>query len=232
VAAATKRALTIAGRALTGLVLAVSLFALAGWIGSSIPRNPDWTEPEDGITIMVETNGVHTAIVMPLVSPQKDWRAVFPASDLGSPDLPYTHVSVSWGQREVFLDTPTWADLRPVTVWHAAFGSAALFHIAQYVRPAAAGDIRPIRLRPAEYERLVAAIEVWQLPRSKRHHHPGYYTQDAFYDASVQYHLGSTCNQWTSDMLAKAGVKTGLWTPFAGGVMKWIESVEVPQPLR
>ena len=31
-----------------------------------------------------------------------------------------------------------------------------------------------------------------------------------------------TCNQWTSDVLAGAGIRTGWWTPFAGGVMKWV----------
>lgn len=88
-----------AGRALAWLALAAGLFMAAAWIGSSIPRNGDWREPGRGIAIMVETNGVHTAIVMPLVNAQKDWRAEFPAADLpsGAADRPYTHVSVSWG---------------------------------------------------------------------------------------------------------------------------------------
>lgn len=230
--AAAARTLKFAGWALVGLALALGLFALAGWIGSSIPRNAEWREPADGIEIMVETNGVHTALVLPLVTPQKDWRSDFPASDLAAPDAPYTHVSVSWGQREVFLETPTWWDLRPRTAWNAAMGSAALLHVAQYVRPAAAGDIRPLRLRPHEYARLVAAIERQVLPPEQRHTYPGYSVQDVFYDTGGSYHAGNTCNQWTSDMLARAGVKTGLWTFFAGGVMKWVPGVEVAPALR
>ncbi|HCJ81594.1 MAG TPA: DUF2459 domain-containing protein, partial [Erythrobacter sp.] len=31
---------------------ALALFLLAAWIGSSLPRNPDWTEPAEGVTIM------------------------------------------------------------------------------------------------------------------------------------------------------------------------------------
>ncbi|MCB2083351.1 MAG: DUF2459 domain-containing protein, partial [Sphingomonadaceae bacterium] len=50
----------------------------------------------------------------------------------------------------------------------------------------------------------------------------GYADYDVFYDAPGTYHLGNTCNQWTSDMLAEAGIKTGWWTPFPGGVMKWV----------
>ena len=41
---------------------------IAAWAGSAIPRNSDWTEPTSGVEIMVETNGIHTAIVLPLVT--------------------------------------------------------------------------------------------------------------------------------------------------------------------
>ena len=46
-----------------------------------------------------------------------------------------------------------------------------------------------------------------------------------FYDAPSRYTALNTCNQWTSDTLAAAGIRTGWWTPFSGGVMKW-----APQP--
>ena len=221
-AATAQRALRFAGKALAWLALALGLFVLAGWIGSSIPRNSGWTEPDDGIAIMVETNGVHTALVLPLVTPQKDWRRDFPASDIEASDAPYTHVSISWGQREVFLETETWADLRLSTVWHAMAGSDALLHVAHYIRPAPAADIRRLTLRSHEYARLVAAIEAQAGIGRQRRMYPGYYAQDVFYETGGSYHLGNTCNQWTGDILAEAGVETGWWTPFAGGVMKWI----------
>lgn len=226
-AAPAKRALRIAGKALAWLALAAALFVLAGWVGSSIPRNRDWTEPADGTEIMVETNGVHTAIVMPLVTPQKDWRSNFPAADLPGPPRPYTHVSVSWGEREVFLDTPRWKDLSLATASRAATGGDGLLHVAHYVRPAPSATARALRLRPDEYRRLVAAIEAQVLPPGQRRRYPGYEDWDVFYSAPGRYHLGNTCNQWISDTLAAAGVKTGWWTPFAGGVMKW-----VPHPHR
>lgn len=198
---------------------------LAAWAGSSIPRNADWREPARGIDIMVETNGIHTAIVMPLVSAQKDWRRDFPAGDLpaGAAKRPYTHVSVSWGEREVFLHTPTWADLSPATAVGAIVGGDGLLHVAHYVRPAPGENARVLRLRPEEYARLVRRIETQVLPPERREVYRGYADWDVFYDAPGTYHLGNTCNQWTSDTLAAAGVRTGWWTPFAGGVMKWVE---------
>lgn len=201
----------------------VAAFFLIAWVGSSIPRNADWIEPEGGVTIMVETNGVHTAIVMPLVNPQKDWRAEFPSTDLVAPDRPYTHVSVSWGEREVFLNTPTWGDLTIGTAFSAAWGGDALLHVSHYVRPAPSEYHRELTIRPEEYARLVTIVERAIPSRQEnRRAYRGYTDYDVFYDASGSYHLGNTCNQWTSDVLAEAGIKTGLWTPLAGGVMKWV----------
>lgn len=212
-----------AGRCAAGLALAVALFLLAAWIGSSIPRNAGWREPAQGVEIMVETNGVHTAIVMPLITSQKDWRTDFPVSDIAAPDRPYTHVSVSWGEREVFLETPTWADLSPLTVLRIlARGGDGLIHAAHYVRPAPAEDIRRLRIGAADYARLVRRIEADLPPRETRKVHRGYGDYDAFYDAPHRYTVLRTCNQWTSDTLAAAGIRTGWWTPFAGGVMKWV----------
>ena len=216
----------VLGVMLAGLVAILLLFALAGWIGSSIPRNSDWREPDRGIEIMVGTNGVHTELVMPLVTPEKDWRGDFPAGDLARAQRDYTHVAVSWGEREVFLNTPTWWDLSPMTVLRiAGVGGEGLLHVAHYVRPAPSDDLRPLTLTPAEYRRLVAAIER-SLPQGQRVRHDGYGPHDVFYEAPGSYTVTNTCNQWTSDTLAQAGVRTGWWTPFAGGVMKWVPEPE------
>jgi uncharacterized protein (TIGR02117 family) len=216
------RALRALGAVVAGVVLALAAFALAGWAGSSIPRNSGWREPADGVEILLGTNGVHTELVMPLVTPEKDWRPVFPTADLAAPGRDYTHVAVSWGEKEVFLNTPTWADLSPVTVLRiVGVGGEGLLHVAHYVRPAPSRDFRPLTLSPAEYRRLVAAIER-SLPVGQRVRHPGYGPHDVFYDAPGDYTARNTCNQWTSDTLAAAGVRTGWWTPFAGGVMKWV----------
>jgi len=218
-----KLAVLLFGRALAVLLLVIGLFMLSGWIGSSWARNSGWIEPETGIEIMVATNGVHTSLILPLVTPQMDWRPYFPADDVEHADLPYSHISISWGQREVFLNTPTWADLKPITVWHAATGSEALLHVVHYVRPAPAENFRPMRLRREEYLRLAEAIEAQILPHDNRTQYTGYHSQDVFYETDGHYHVGNTCNQWTGDMLAAAGVKVGFWTPFSGGVMKWID---------
>lgn len=230
-AAQAKRALRIVRAGAAWLALFIGLFFLAGWIGSSIPRNPDWREPPPrdpaAVTIFVETNGVHTALVLPRYSLQKDWSETFPLRDIGDPARPYTHVSVSWGERQVFLETPTWADLSPITVLRIlGFGGEGLVHVAHYVSPAPARDIRPLRVTPAQYAAIVRRVEAMLPPgrlSEPRRHYPGYGDYDAFYESRGRYTATNTCNQWTSDTLVAAGIRTGWWTPFAGGVMKWVD---------
>lgn len=207
-------------------VTPILFFMLAGWIGSSIPRNAGWEEPDTGITILVGTNGVHTEIVMPLVTAAQDWRTTFPASNVTSSMRPYTHVAVSWGERTFFLETPTWADTNPITAAQALIGGEGVLHVAHYVRPATSLDYRALRLRKGEYRRLAQAISS-QLDQTRtRQTLPGYGKNDVFYSARGSYHLGNTCNQWTSDQLAHAGVRIGAWSPFPGGVMKWLPHSE------
>ena len=222
-AAAAFRALRFAKRSLIWLAIVAGLFALAGWIGSSIPRNPDWQPPAEGIDVMVETNGVHTALVLPAVTGIKDWHADFPPADVALPGRPYTHVSISWGEREVFLNTPTWWDLSPMTVLRIlGFGGEGLLHVAHYVRPTPGENLRSLRVSEAQYRRLVRLIEQQAGSIADPRTFPGYGTYDVFYETGGRYTFSRTCNQWTSDTLAEAGVKTGWWTPFAGGVMKWV----------
>lgn len=208
---------------------------LAGWIGSAIPRNAGWREPPAGdpaaIEIMVTTNGIHTELVLPAVTTIKDWRTTFP--DVGgqqrSGQSP-THVAIGYGEKEVFLDTPTWADLDPSTALRIALrGGDALLRVGYRARPSPDQWHRRLRLRRQEYRNLVTHIEaalpgipMAQARKTYRSRPP---RQD-YYEAAGRYTLANSSNQWTADTLAAAGVTIGLWTPFSGGVMKWIATPE------
>lgn len=225
------KALGIIGKMLgwlAGLIaVIVAAFFLAAWIGSSIPRNSGWVEAEIGIPIMVETNGIHTGIVMPIATPVKDWRTTFPSASEPMADgkLP-THVSVGWGDREVFLSVPTWGDLKASTAARIATqGGPAVMRVAHYHRPAGGPNHRWLILREEEYARLVTRVEAGLPPvddPDDRVSHTSFDPQARVYDSTGHYTLGNTCNQWVGDTLAAAGIKMGLWTPLAGGVTKWI----------
>ena len=229
------KALRLAGWTLGSLagaiILIVALFFIAAWIGSAIPRNSGWAEAESGIPIMVETNGIHTGIVMPIVTPVKDWRETFPsAAEPMEEGMRPTHVSVGWGDREVFLNVPTWGDLKASTAARIATqGGPAVMRVGHYYRPPGGPNHRWVILREREYARLVAQVEAGLPPiddPADRVSHDSFDPQARVYDSSGHYTLGNTCNQWVGDTLAAAGIEMGVWTPLAGGVMKWIPEGE------
>ena len=53
-------------------------------------------------------------------------------------------------------------------------------------------------------------------------HDPGYDVYDAFYEANGRYSATHTCNSWTGNALAAAGVRMGWWTPFPWTVTWWL----------
>jgi uncharacterized protein (TIGR02117 family) len=224
--AAAARIARVAGKAVAWIALLLGLAMLAAWIGSAIPRNGDWQEPDQGIELMLESNGFHTGIVMPVVTPIKDWRETFPGAARITPDGAVTHIAVGWGEEDVFLRTPTWSDLDPATVARiATTGGTGLVRVSPYVRPAPSEWHRPFRVTPAQYARLVRIVEAALAPPNRdgtRTVLHDTYSSDAYYPARGRYTLWRTCNQWTSNTLADAGVKTGWWTPFAGGVTQWV----------
>lgn len=205
----------------------IILFLLAALWGSFIPRNAGWKEPERGITIMVADNGLHTELVLPIVTAQQDWRNIFPLlATLRADGQAYTHVAIGWGERDIFLNTPTWSQVSPATLARiAVHGGTAVMRITPLVRPAPDDWYRPLTLHPQEYRRLVRSIETWLPPTGNPHQRVqlyGFDTASIYYAALGRYTFAHSCNQWTSDRLADAGIKTGRWTPFAGGVMRWV----------
>lgn len=202
------------------------LFGMACGVGGTVSRNSDWVEPDPlselTVPIMIGTNGVHTEIVMPARTPEIDWHIYFPPNDLPNGDRGYTHVAVSWGERAFFLETETWADLDLGVAANALTGGDGIFHVAHYVRPAPSDGYRVLHIRTSDYAALTSMIKDQLVESHRRTIEPGYGSHDLFYDAHGTYHLGNTCNQWTADQLAAAGVKIGWWSPLAEGVMQYI----------
>lgn len=207
--------------AVLGLFALLLGYAIAGLIGGAIPANRDWTPPSRGIPIWVESNGVHTALILPVVAAEIDWRDLVRAQDLADPRYAgYDHLGFGWGERRFYLETPTWSDVRPATVLAAALGSdRTLVHVDHLPAPAPGDGARRILLRPAEYRRLADFIRASF--RARAGHVRGYGAGDAFYDATGHYSAITTCNSWTGAALRHAGVRVGAWTPFAATVMWW-----------
>ena len=217
--------LRVASRWGGGIALAMAallvLYLAVGLIGGAIPVNRNWRPPSEGVRIFVESNGVHTGIVVPKLAAGIDWRALARPEHLADPRYArHPYLSFGWGDRAFYLETATWADVKPATVLAAATGSGdTLVHLDHLPLPRIGPDVRSVMLRPGEYRRLAAFIRATLADRPRIHR--GYGPYDAFYTARGRYSARRTCNSWTGEALAAAGVRVGRWTPFPGTVLWW-----------
>ena len=208
------------GRLLTLLLAVPALYLVAALIGSVMPVNRGWTEPADGTTIYIADNGVHADIIMPVRVGGLDWTRTIPNRDFAAADPNARWIAFGSGEQRVYLDTPTWWDITPGTLWSGLAGGKRVMHV-EYV-PSPAYAARQIRLRPEEYRRLWAAIRadfaLDENGRPQRIAHPGYGPSDAFYRANGKASALRTCNAVAAHWLRLAGIRTGLWPPFVNGL--------------
>jgi uncharacterized protein (TIGR02117 family) len=211
----------LTGRILTALLAIPAAYMLAALIGSFVPLNRGWTEPDQGITIYLADNGIHSDIIMPVRAAGLDWSTVIRRSDAAAASADARWVAFGSGEERVYLQTPTWWDIRPATLWAVMTGSRRVLHVEWIDDPSYAE--RQIRLRPEEYRRLWSALRAdFRLDDSGkpvRIDHPGYDCCDSFYWAGGRFNALTTCNAWTADKLRLAGVKTSLWPPFVPGLL-------------
>ena len=154
-------ALIFLKRGALALATIVALYLLAALAGSLLPANPDWQSPDDGIELFVETNGLHTGIVMPIWNEIHDWTPLVRPEDLADPSRYGSHILVGWGHEGIYRNTRTWQDLRASDAISAIFGSDhVLIHVDHLQYPQAYPQYRrSLTVSPAEYRKIAAAIE-------------------------------------------------------------------------
>ncbi|MDU0371388.1 TIGR02117 family protein [Hymenobacter endophyticus] len=208
-----------------GLVGAVVVYLAASAALSAVPVAATSNAPvsEQPIEAYILSNGVHTDLVVPVRSAHADWTQLVPYTDTPAADSTMQFVGFGWGDKGFYLDTPTWAELKPSTAVKAMFwlGTTAM-HTTFHHRPVEGPDCVRLQLSPAEYARLVAFIKgsfdfgAQGRPQHIKGH--SYGQHDAFYEARRTYNLFYTCNTWANNGLKAAGQKAALWTPFDFGI--------------
>lgn len=204
-----------------GLVAFVLLYIVMAFVLSRIPVN---TNPDKGdIAIYINSNGVHTDIVVPVKNDLKDWTKDILYTHTKAKDSLMTYLAFGWGDKGFYLDTPEWSDLKASTAAIAAFhlGTSAM-HTQFYKQMKEDEECVKIMLTREDYSLLVNYITESFRPDSagkvqliKGH---SYNDRDAFYEANRKYSLFYTCNIWANNALKAANQKAALWTPSDTGI--------------
>ncbi|MEP9389021.1 TIGR02117 family protein [Mesorhizobium sp. KR9-304] len=198
------------------ILAAVALLLVAGTL---VPR-PLFADAGTGQAsrrILVIGNPIHTDIVIPI---DAGVLARFePLLHAGiKADAPGArHLVFGWGSRAFYIETPTWADLKPGPLLSALTLDASVMHVG------VAGTIdetqTPVRgfdLTEGEFERLLAFIQASfrsgadgpiPIPDS------AYGEFDGFFEAEGHFNALLGCNTWAAAALREAGLRTGWWNP-------------------
>jgi uncharacterized protein (TIGR02117 family) len=198
---------------LLAIVLGAPVLYLAVAFGLAFATPRLAPTASDGIAIYACDNGVHTDLVLPVKAGVVDWRAELPeAVPRGASEQDY--VSVGWGSRDFYINTPTWNDVRIGTALKAVLWDETVVHVENRGRPSAAESCGVWVVDPDAYQRIVAyVVDSFQRPAGPVA--PGYGPQDIFYAANGRYTIIDTCNQWTGQALRAGGAPVAPWTPFS-----------------
>ena len=209
----------LARRATLAIAAALTTYFAAALVLGLLPVNAGFRESDDGITIFVRSNGVHAGIAMPVTAGGIDWRGVFPAGDFAIPPGETSYIGFGWGDRDFYLETRTWADVRLAPAAVALLGlKPTVMHVEHMEPRNFAGERVAVKISAAQYERLAGYIRSTlrlsaagapvAIPGAR------YGGMDAFYEANGAYSFIHTCNEWVRRGLATAGVRAPWWSPF------------------
>ena len=218
-----KKILKFILKTLAVLVGLIIIYLLAVLILPLISVNKTPEKPIDQVEVYIKTNGVHTDIVMPVVTDQIDWSTYIPFSDTKSKQQ-YKYLAVGWGDKGFYLDTPEWKDLKFSTAFKAAFwlGESAM-HTTFYNEMKVDDDCKRVYMSKEEYAELINYIkQSFDLDQQNKIQliktDAVYGNNDAFYEAKGSYSLFFTCNTWASNALKAANKEAPLWTATQQGI--------------
>ncbi len=220
------------GKTLGVLVIAILTYFIVAIILSYIPVNKSFRQPfQNGITIYLITNGVHTDFALPLQNQVKDWNQVISRSHVTGNTSKAQYVAFGWGDKGFYLNTKTWGDLKFSTAFKALFHlSTSAIHVTWYNQLYESESCQKVVISEDQYRILVEHIsqsfKTDQQGVAKVIGGAHYWDDDAFYEANGSYSLFYTCNTWVNEGLKKAELPACFWTPFDRFILRKYKDVD------
>lgn len=194
-----------------GIYLSIILLGL-------IPVNSDFQPNPEGVEVLFLSSSVHADLILPIETETISWREQFSPEHFRGDTSSASLIAIGWGDREFFINTPTWAELRLGTALKALFWpSEACLHVYLTNKASLPENIRAVMVSVPQYKRLVDYVQ-----QSFRHAQNGkkipiptvaYGSNDAFFEAHGSYNGFNTCNTWVGRAMRVTGISTGWLTP-------------------
>lgn len=207
---------------LEGFAAFVALYFAFAYICLLFPISSDYQQKGELTEIYVQSNGVHCDLVIP-IDHRFNWKEW-----IGVESFNYNSegfLSIGWGDKGFYVDTPEWKDLKFSTAVRALFlNTETLMHLTVIDKPEIGEKCKSILIDAQQYQTLILTIQSRFVKDDQGNpillEGKGYTSKDNFYEAHGSYSLFMTCNVWTNNVLKKIDVQTVFWAPFEGWVMK------------
>lgn len=179
------------------LLLAPILYFLIALLLTYITVNNtnETIEEQEDMSIYIKTNGVY----LDLILPNNSFEFL---------NLDCAYLAIGWGDKDFYLNTPTFSDLEVKTAFNALFlESPTLLHITKYQIPQ--NDWVEIQVSQEKLKEIKDMITTYFNPQNLKAIQ-GYGSSDFFYEAKGSNSCFFTCNSWVNYILKKAKVKSCL----------------------
>lgn len=191
----------------------------------SVPAETQ-SQSETTYDVYLLKSGPHTDFFVRANTDVHNWTIDFPYSNNANPDTSLPWLAIGWGDKDFYLNTPTWGDLTISTAVAAATGlGTAGIHASYYFTVPVDRPIIHLQLNRNQYTRLCNYVSQTLISDDKGHRVmlepllPGInFEHDRYYDANGTYSMIHTCNTWVNNGLKASGQRACLWTGFAEGI--------------
>jgi uncharacterized protein (TIGR02117 family) len=192
----------------------IILYILTAYLLSFSPLNHKHSYSKKEEIIYIVYNNIHSDILFNLQDISDEWIREFPILK----DKKRGYISFGWGDKETYLTTPTWDQIKISTSLKALFiNTPSLMHVTYYPSLQYFIDIKPINITH-EQSKIIKKSIFKSFDFTKKFYH-GYRSNDIFYASTYKYNFIYTCNTWTGDILHNAHVIMSCWTPFSRNII-------------
>ena len=169
---------------------------------------------EQNKSIYISYSQLHSDIIINVNALDEKWRKNLPKYILKSQG----YLSFGWGEKEFYLNTPTWNDLKVNTALKALFtNSPSVVYVKYHHSISYLQDLKEVKLSLEQLKNLEESIfKSFDFTNSN---YKGYGRDDIFYSSPHYYNVFKTCNTWTGEQLREANVSVSPWTPFSYNVI-------------
>lgn len=193
------------------------LYFLVSLILTFIPVNNKENDAEKNKSIYLSSNGIHLNIIIP--KNQLD-KKLFDGLKHFKND---NYFSFGWGDKNFYLNTPTWSDLTFNNSIRALFiKSSALIHLNRY--STIQENWLEIKVNQDQLKRINLYIYKSFYFDSQNKKvlliDKGYANNDDFYEALGSFTCFKTCNSWVNSGFRESEIKACFWTPFDFGLLR------------